>query len=282
MVNCAVEGQRQEKLWWSSDTEVQNVCYIGFFGLKTNRTIWWLTPSAFFPQDNRNWTALSGKANDWRNQEHVVLDRFSKLENVWDPRDTLGEPPNHVMTLCGQILVSGVCVVWHNENSVCPLKTSPCVLSKRPRVYRHHAHMCFKHVHAARGAGIHGDVLNVHTEAFLNPHTVFFHIFSACRNTHKHTQTHTPNTHHDHHHHHQPFQLHNQQQRNTPHTQYHNDTPHNTRHNITRRQRQTETERQRETERVRARRQRQGEKRRRKRRDKREERRWKRSWRYSC
>ena len=47
MVNCAVEGQSQEKLWWSSDTDVQNVCYIWVFGLKTNRTIWWLTPSAF-------------------------------------------------------------------------------------------------------------------------------------------------------------------------------------------------------------------------------------------
>ena len=42
-----------------------------------------------------------------------------------------------------------VCVVWHRENPrvstqyvpVCPLKTSPCARSKRPRVYRHHTHM---------------------------------------------------------------------------------------------------------------------------------------------
>ena len=26
---------------------------------------------------------------------------------------------------------------------MCPFKTPPCVRSKRPRVYRHHAHMCF-------------------------------------------------------------------------------------------------------------------------------------------
>ena len=29
------------------------------------------------------------------------------------------------------------------KNPVCPSKTLPCVHSKRPRVYRHHAHMCF-------------------------------------------------------------------------------------------------------------------------------------------
>ena len=42
---------------------------------------------------------------------------------------------------------------------------SPCVRSKCPRVYRHHAHTCFNM--CARGAGTHGDILNVHTETCL-------------------------------------------------------------------------------------------------------------------
>ena len=40
--------------------------------------------------------------------------------------------------VCG-VLCGVVCVVWHRENPVCPLKTCPCVSSKRPRVYRYHA-----------------------------------------------------------------------------------------------------------------------------------------------
>ena len=46
---------------------------------------------------------------------------------------------------------------------------SPCVRSKRPRVYRHQAHQA--HIFhtcglGALGAGTHADVLNVHTETF--------------------------------------------------------------------------------------------------------------------
>ena len=37
-------------------------------------------------------TALSGKANDWRNWEHVVLDLFSNLKNSKDTRVSFGEP----------------------------------------------------------------------------------------------------------------------------------------------------------------------------------------------
>ena len=40
--------------------------------------------------------------------------------------------------------------------------TSPCVRSKRPRLFRHHAHTCFNM--CARGAGTNGDVLNAHME----------------------------------------------------------------------------------------------------------------------
>ena len=64
--------------------------------------------------------------------------------------------------------------------SVCPFKTPPCVRSKRPRVYRYHAHMlkhmcaCCRHT-GRRFECSHADVLH--------------------RHTYRHTQTHTENTH---------------------------------------------------------------------------------------
>ena len=112
---------------------------------------------------------------------------------------------------------------------VCPLKTSPCVRSKRPHVYRHHAHM-LKHMCAwcpytrGRFECTPGDV-------FESTHR-FFHVCSACRNTHRQTK-HTPRP------------------PTTPRPQRH--TPHNTTHNITRRQR--DRERETETERDKTRRQ---------------------------
>ena len=69
--------------------------------------------------------------------------------------------------VCG-VVYSVVCVVWHAENPVCPFKTCPCVRSKRPRVYRHHAHM-LKHMCAwcrytrGRFERTHGHVLSGHT-----------------------------------------------------------------------------------------------------------------------
>ena len=96
----------------------------------------------------------------------------------------------------------------------------PCVDSERPRVYVENVPVCTGTTRTcfntcARGAGIHGDVLNVHTEAFLKPNTGFSTFFQRAAT---HTQ---PNTHHDHQQHHD-----------------HNDTPHNT----------TERDRERETE----------------------------------
>ena len=48
---------------------------------------------------------------------------------------------------CGVLLVSCgcvVCVVWHAEKPPCvSSKRLPSVHSTRPRVYRHHVHMCF-------------------------------------------------------------------------------------------------------------------------------------------
>ena len=59
-------------------------------------------------------------------------------------------------------------VLRHGEKNVkkkpvYTFKTPPCVHSKRPRVYRHHAHM---YETCGLAAGTHGNVLNVHTEAF--------------------------------------------------------------------------------------------------------------------
>ena len=63
--------------------------------------------------------------------------------------------------MCG---VCGVCVVWCVAR-LGTQKKPPCVGSKRLRVYRHHAHMCY-HMRAwcryTRGR----DVLNLHTEVF--------------------------------------------------------------------------------------------------------------------
>ena len=53
------------------------------------------------------------------------------------------------------------CLVCMSLWSWCGTLKTPCVLSKRPRVYR----TC------GRGAGAHGDVLNLHTAGVLNVHT---------------------------------------------------------------------------------------------------------------
>ena len=106
-------------------------------------------------------TASSGKANDQRIRERVVLDLFSNFKWVRS-KSFFGEPLKHVITLRGPFMVI-------RKLTMTPCH--PCVDSKRPRVYRHHAHM-FQHVHTetlttcGRGAGTHGDVLNLHTEAF--------------------------------------------------------------------------------------------------------------------
>ena len=53
-----------------------------------------------------------------------------------------------------------VCVLRHTEKT---WKKPVYTFKKRPRLCRHHAHTCFNT--CARGAGTHGDVLNVHTGA---------------------------------------------------------------------------------------------------------------------
>ena len=135
------------------------------------------------------------------------------------------------MTIRGQILTMTLLP------PVGPFKTSPCVHSKRPRVYRHHAHM-LKHM-CAWCRQTRGRFECTHGGVFESTHVFFSRFFSVP----EHTQTHT-----------------NTRPTTTPRPQRH--TPHNT----TRRQRQTETERdkekrdreretERETERERQRRQ---------------------------
>ena len=66
--------------------------------------------------------------------ERAVLDLLSNLKFVY-PMVTFGEPLGHVITLCGQILVSRT-----DDHPPFPRRVStqtcPCV-----RVYRHHAHV---------------------------------------------------------------------------------------------------------------------------------------------
>ena len=123
---------------------------------------------------------------------------------------------------------------------VCPFKTCPCVCSKRPRVYRHHAHTllnmcaCCRHTRG-RFECTHGGVLSLHTG------------FSACHtttNTDTHQHTPTPQQHTTQHNTHKQPTPSTHTHTHTKHTprppttsRPHRHTPHNTTHNITRRER---------------------------------------------
>ena len=71
--------------------------------------------------------------------------------------------------VCRRVVWCGVCrVVWHAENPVCRRKNaSVCRFKTSP--YASNTRTCVST--CARVAGIHGDVLNLHTEAFLSLHT---------------------------------------------------------------------------------------------------------------
>ena len=111
-----------------------------------------------------------------RGIKNVPCSTCSQTENVWDPVVIFGEPLKHVITLRGQILVSRKLAIRDDPNIRlrCSRKVEkhlfyrwkhpPCVRSKRPRVCRHNAHTCWNT--CARCAGIHRDVLNVHTGMF--------------------------------------------------------------------------------------------------------------------
>ena len=83
---------------------------------------YWLTAGSLqrLLQDYWNFTAPSGKANDWRNRERAVFDLFSHLKMGKDPVVTFGEPLKHVIAPSGQILVSRI-----DDDLSC----TPCVRS---------------------------------------------------------------------------------------------------------------------------------------------------------
>ena len=111
------------------------------------------------------------QANDWRNREHVVLDKFLKCVRS---KGFFGEPLGSSDSLTWANFGNQKLAMTPSLFPVCPSK-SPCVRPKRLRV-----------------AGIHGDALNVHTG------------FSACHTTphthHDHNDTHNTTQHHTQHH----------------------------------------------------------------------------------
>ena len=127
-----------------------------------------------------------------------------------------------VVWCCGVCVCVCVCLVWCFCVFVTRGKT-PRVHSKRPRVFRHHAHMCKT---SGRGARTHADVLNEHTEGVLNVHTETCSMHtpllssfspSLLQRTQTHTQPHTHNN----------AQPHTATHNNTA---QHNTTQHRTRH----------------------------------------------------
>ena len=57
--------------------------------------------SACFPQDRWSWTILSGKANDWRNRQHVVLDPLSNFKMGKIQRSLRWTHGTHDNSTCG-------------------------------------------------------------------------------------------------------------------------------------------------------------------------------------
>ena len=141
------------------DTDVHIVRFSWRKGRETNR---------LFPSVQLKLNSFIRESERLEESETCCSRSILKLENGKDPK------------------VSSVNRVWIQNVSVCTFTTSPCVPAPRAHV----SNTC------ARGAGIHGDVLNVHTEAFLKPNTGFSTCFSACRNSHTH-QTHTTTTNND-------------------------------------------------------------------------------------
>ena len=131
------------------------------------------------------------RENEERSRWKEVKEDFPK--NVSRP----SHPPDEFLSLAlsSCVVVCCCCVSWCGVCAVCVVvrhwKKPPCVRSKRPRVYRHHAPMCFnmcawcRHTRG-RFESTHGDVLHGHTEVFSVPHQ-----------QHKHTPN-THQTHHDH------------------------------------------------------------------------------------
>ena len=127
----------------------------------------------------------SGKANDWRTRESVVLDLLSNFKLV---RSTgfFGEPLGQVRTLRGQILTS------RTGDDPC----TPCVHSKRTRVHVQSVPVCrFKtcpRMLASRAHVFqHVRVVPVHTRTIWTDIQGFFSVPHHTRHT---AHTHTTDT----------------------------------------------------------------------------------------
>ena len=180
---------------------------------KTNRTISQLIPS------NVSLRVCGAQHLKWvkrmvRGIGNVPCSTFSPTENESDPVVTFGEPLKHMLTLIGQILVSRTDAdipappprVSIQDASVCPFNTSS--------VYAGTTRTCF--YTCARGAGSHGDVLNVHTEASWMDTGVFQRVTPQHHNT---STTTTQDTAHKTQHDHAPAQrTHNTTQHHRAHT----------------------------------------------------------------
>ena len=188
MVNCAWEGWRANRSLHLG-TEAKD---------KPNH----LTAGSLrcFPHENWNWTALSGKADDWRNRERAVFDIFSNFKWVnsqgflwWicEARDgphgpfmvsrtlSMIDEPN-IRSRCSRNVKNHMFYWW---------KTSPCVRSKRRHAFGHHAHMCFNMCAWCRYTRGH----------FESTHGGFFYACQAAPHTTPH-KTHTHHTNHAHQH----------------------------------------------------------------------------------
>ena len=97
-------------------------------------------------------------ASDQRNRERVVLDLFCQTFNGQDQVVTVGELLVHMRTL--SLSPSPLLSRLSHLTPECGF-TTPCVHSKRLRVYQQHVHMFYLR---GRVASTHGMVLNVHTE----------------------------------------------------------------------------------------------------------------------
>ena len=110
----------------------------------------------------------------------MLFSMYSQTENVQDPRVSLvnlsGPSENFTWAFLGK-------QNWRPP-PVCGFRTPPCVHSKLS-VCTSTTRTCWNT--CARGTRIHGDVLNVHTEAFLNPHMGFSTVLQRAA-----THTHTP------------------------------------------------------------------------------------------
>ena len=142
-----------------------------FLGRNTNVSISQQVPSAVSLRitETEQLSQACGDMLSSTDSQNLKMGKIQGLLSV--------NPLKHVITLCGQILVSRT-----DDDSI----PSPCVHSKRPRVYML-KHMC-------GWCRCTGTFLNVHTERrFLNPHTGFSTFFQRAA-----THTHTKHTSHDH------------------------------------------------------------------------------------